>query len=400
MLVAINQQGEKVMLTPHLNKSTLLKWKKEISFYCPICQSKLHLKVGTKKIPHFAHEKASLCSGSEGESSLHLEGKLKLFEWMKKQNKKVELEKYFHAIGQRADIYFQMDGNKVALELQCSTIPASLFVERTAGYHQQHIHVLWIFGSNQWKRLGTVSAKITSFLSLGSIYTPQGYMLLFYSNEQDSFIQLSPLFAFSPQLVYGHIHLFPRKSTRFYELVTCKKSNLSFLLVNWNRKKKKYRLFAHEYFYPHFLSFIMFLHSFGLPPGCFPSEAAIPLINGYFIETPIIIWQTYLVMDCLHPIGMENSFHLFDVKSYIENKAKRGEIKFRTLPLVKEKDLVDKLLREYLFFLCEGGILKKIGDDTYQKIGSSVFPTRIEEAIRRDEEYCKIIEKVLKEGIQ
>lgn len=400
MLVAYDEEGKKVVLTPYVKRGMLLQLRKEKNFYCPVCQHDLLLKVGTKKIPHFAHQKDSVCSLNHGESIAHMEGKYKLYEWLASQMKKVELEKYIKPIEQRADVYFDSDGNKVAIEFQRSHLPQALFLQRTSGYHEQDIHVLWLFGSNHWNRNSTYSSKINTFLALGTMYTSKGFMLLFYCEQADVFLQLSPLFSFSPQLVYSSVTFFKRNTTSFYDIFQINDVPYRSIISAWNKKKKKYRLYGHHYFYPHFSSFVCLLRKQALPPGCFPSEAGIPLQHGYTIETHAIIWQTYLLLECIHPMDIGQSISFSHLTAYMNQKVKEAIFTLRTLPLVQEGDRMREVVVEYMSFLINAEIMKEEREGVFQKRKAIYLPTTIEEGMRIDEGYSEIIEKSLRKGIQ
>ncbi len=75
----------------HLNAIAVFQ-----NFFCPQCQQPVQLKIGTVNIPHFSHIAHQSCERlfAEGESMLHLQGKIQLFEWLNKQGYAVELEPY------------------------------------------------------------------------------------------------------------------------------------------------------------------------------------------------------------------------------------------------------------------------------------------------------------------
>ncbi len=134
MLVAINDQGQSLVLTKSLTEATL-KQLRETNFYCPQCKEKLILKAGAIKIPHFAHTAYSNCDSSfaEGESYPHLLGKQQLFEHFHEKKYDVQLEKYLHDVQQRPDLFIRTK-RLYALEFQCSRIPIELIEKRTNGY--------------------------------------------------------------------------------------------------------------------------------------------------------------------------------------------------------------------------------------------------------------------------
>lgn len=144
MLVAINDEGQSLILTKSLTEATL-KQLRETNLYCPQCKEKLILKAGTIKIPHFAHTAYSNCDTSfaEGESYPHLLGKQQLFEHFHEKKYDVQLEKYLHELQQRPDLLIQTK-HIYAIEFQCSRIPIDLIEKRTNGYNQLGIIPVWL----------------------------------------------------------------------------------------------------------------------------------------------------------------------------------------------------------------------------------------------------------------
>lgn len=106
----------------------------DTSFYCPDCGERLIRKVGKVKIPHFAHRCSGDCHGlSEGETPEHLELKQLFFSWGNQFEDDWKLESPLSDLPQRPDLL----QNKLAVEIQCSSIKGARLVERMAGYRQQ-----------------------------------------------------------------------------------------------------------------------------------------------------------------------------------------------------------------------------------------------------------------------
>ena len=140
MLTAINQAGclvNLVMDEPQRNDR----------FYCPGCQGQVRLKQGTILRPHFAHIILKDCHYSyENESAQHLELKSALYRWLKHEVA-VEIEAVLPELGQIADLLVE---EKLALEVQCSSLSIQRLLERTKAYQDQGIEVLWLLGKDLW----------------------------------------------------------------------------------------------------------------------------------------------------------------------------------------------------------------------------------------------------------
>ncbi|MHC5247388.1 competence protein CoiA [Enterococcus sp. LJL90] len=135
MYIAKNSRGVLVNLLQIEKNQPLVKE----NYYCPACQQKLILKAGNIKQRHFAHCAKKACeSFSEGETAEHLAGKALLFNW----DQEAQLEVPLASIGQRADVLLP----QLALEFQCSPLPADELAKRVAGYKKLNLQQWWLIG--------------------------------------------------------------------------------------------------------------------------------------------------------------------------------------------------------------------------------------------------------------
>ena len=140
MLTAINQAGCLVNLV-------MDEPQKNDHFYCPGCQGQVRLNQGTILRPHFAHIILKDCHYAyENESAQHLELKSALYRWLKHEVA-VEIEAVLPELGQIADLLVE---EKLALEVQCSSLSIQRLLERTKAYQDQGIEVLWLLGKDLW----------------------------------------------------------------------------------------------------------------------------------------------------------------------------------------------------------------------------------------------------------
>lgn len=138
MFFALTQTNEKISATDHIPGSPVV---------CPGCQDPVFLKRGPKVLSHFAHYAGADCRQfSEGETTRHLLGKQRLYDWLTNQNIPVEMEAWLPELQQRPDLLVTYQNRKIALEYQCSPIPFARLRERTDGYIQNGYEVYWICG--------------------------------------------------------------------------------------------------------------------------------------------------------------------------------------------------------------------------------------------------------------
>ncbi|MTB64299.1 competence protein CoiA [Streptococcus sp. zg-86] len=157
MLVAQNEQGQSV----HLLEQQTVDGQ---VFFCPGCGGPVRLRKGQVMRPHFAHISLKNCHYfSENESEQHLQLKMSLYQWAL-QDSQAELEKRLPTIEQIADIFI---ADKLALEVQCSSLPIGRLQERTRSYKQAGYRVLWLLGKDLWlkKRLTSLQKQFLYFSS-------------------------------------------------------------------------------------------------------------------------------------------------------------------------------------------------------------------------------------------
>ena len=116
-------------------------------YYCPACGTSVRMRKGKNVRRHFAHESLKKCDFfHENEGPEHLENKVALFNWVKK-DAEVEMEYPIPELKQIADIFIN---KQLALEIQCSPISCELLRERSNGYRSLGIQVLWLLGEKLW----------------------------------------------------------------------------------------------------------------------------------------------------------------------------------------------------------------------------------------------------------
>ena len=117
------------------------------AYYCPACGTSVRLRKGKNVREHFAQESLKKCDFyHENEGPEHLENKVELFNWAKK-DAEVEMEYPIPELKQIADILIN---KQLALDVQCSPISCELFRERSNGYRSLGIQVLWLLGEKLW----------------------------------------------------------------------------------------------------------------------------------------------------------------------------------------------------------------------------------------------------------
>lgn len=116
-------------------------------YYCPACGTSVRLRKGKNVRTHFAHTSIKECDYYyENESFEHLENKVALFNWAQ-NDALVEMEYPILELKQIADILIN---RQLAIEVQCSPLSSKLLQERSNGYRNSGIQVLWLVGGKLW----------------------------------------------------------------------------------------------------------------------------------------------------------------------------------------------------------------------------------------------------------
>ncbi len=179
-------------------KATLRQLRKEQQFFCPQCKSSVQLKIGEIKIPHFAHLTKNDCEThfSDGETAQHILGKEHLYQLFQHLEIQVELESYLPSLKQRPDLLVKMNnGNRIAIEYQCSSIPKDYLLLRTNGYLTNNIIPIWIPSTPTTKSLktGIITISLNEQLQQFIQSTKNQQYLLTYNPHEQQFIYMTNL---------------------------------------------------------------------------------------------------------------------------------------------------------------------------------------------------------------
>lgn len=382
MFIALFENGEVCSLLDGWTVEQLQRWRETKSFICPVCFGRVQLKIGKKRMPHFAHETRCVIE-TERETTAHLQGKQQLYEWVKGGPLKAEVEKYLSHIQQRPDVFVSYKEKMYALEYQCSLIPMSLFMKRTKAYMCANIVPVWILHRSYLQRRGLLF-QLSSFSWL--FFNDNG-TITFYCPIRKQFSFLHHLIPLSATLAYGQWTTVPLHAMSFTFLHMTPQPQADTLFYVWNMKKKQWRL--SPLYYRTNRTFCHIVYNAHMTPSLFPHEAGIPLRHSYWFETPPFIWQTYMLMEMMAvPLHVTFSFH--QLYEQLQRFIRQNIVRVRQLPLVTTSHYSYALM-DYLHALVSLRFLKKVGKSSFQRIRSWSLPSTIEEAMKGDEDVLRRI---------
>ncbi|WP_374056430.1 competence protein CoiA [Rossellomorea sp. FM04394] len=363
MLTAVFQ--EKVLSTIHYSREELISLrKKSLPFLCPHCLSPLTLRIGNQKIPHFAHHPQSHCKiGKQHESPRHLLSKQLLYDRLKLHFKEVKVEHYIKNLQQIADVYVKTELKKIAVEIQCSTIPISDIISRTQGYQMEDITPLWIL-TQPVKKKGNL--YLPSFQQAFIRYSPQlHYFLLHFSPEERSFqlfthlipVSASAFISASPVRV-------PIEEFTLPLAIPHSTVNFPYLLKNWNQFRMKWIYNKLHYGRAKDDLFLREVYQEGDTFLYLPLFVGIPVLpHGLQFKNHAVEWQYYIWKDCMKK---ELFFSEERVVEVIKKRIDRGYLKFRSLPLAGVGEILKEIAKSYLTLLEDMQVVNRLKNGDFQ----------------------------------
>lgn len=128
---------------------------KEKKLICPICNKAVYYNSKGKVISHFSHYPGMACDEKSLKSHdvddvIHDNTKVVVSKWVRSNFNTVipVKDRYLPEVRQLADIYFETDKARVAIEIQFKHITPEKIVEREENYRKLGIKCIWIFARN------------------------------------------------------------------------------------------------------------------------------------------------------------------------------------------------------------------------------------------------------------
>ncbi|MFP3919695.1 competence protein CoiA family protein [Lysinibacillus telephonicus] len=219
MLVALTDRHEQVILNSSIPKTALKQLRQTTKFYCPQCKQQLQFKIGTFKIPHFAHNSNSLCDKyfSERETERHLLGKEQLYQFFHSQHIDVQLEPYLQNLKQRPDLLIKEGGHRFAVEFQCSPISLEKKEQRNTGYERDFISPIWIPAQpvNKEFQEGIMKISLPKQLQQFILSSNQQQYIMLYDPTMRQFIYLSNLMFLRGNYFISKVQALPITNQKF-----------------------------------------------------------------------------------------------------------------------------------------------------------------------------------------
>lgn len=325
MLVAL-MDDQHFSLTGDYSREQLLLLRKRKKFVCPQCKSRLQLKVGRVKTPHFAHFPDANCRNlfSDGESETHLLGKLALYEFFKRANKNVVLEPYLTSLSQRPDLLVQDRTCTYAIEFQCSTIDIDLILKRTSGYTQYGIQPYWILNSSGKYIEETNRTEVITLTKFEQQFIVNGddssYLLTFHPQTK-TFLYYAHLIHFQNNQFIAEIQRLPIQYQQFPFLKPKRASFTQFLsLLKLYKRRTQMYVKNKVYYQSNGVNDILLrsIYELKLDRFVMPIFLGLPTKYAKAMEMVAVEWQTGLFYYAEKRQKSILQFTLFDINHFLK----------------------------------------------------------------------------------
>lgn len=398
MFVSKTKQGEWFSLVNNHSPEHLRKLRQKESFFCPECKEQVILKIGTKKLPHFAHRKGTACSESyERESEYHLKGKLLLFEWLQSTGVNTILEPYIKAIAQRPDIGFIHDGIEYAIEYQCSVIPEELFLQRTKNYRKINIIPIWIMAGKNIKRKGNYRVALSGFdyLFLRKSHCHE-WMISAFCPITNNLIIMNDITPISAKNIITQFSITNLKNATLSDLLN-PKCIRPFMIKEWQTEIRKLKNTKSLYGTLQ-NKFLQELYTHAFIPFLLPPEIGLPVSHAPYIETPIVEWQSYLFIDVLWNKEWTSKDKIV---SSFKRRVNSRDVKLRRLSLHPDGNAL-LAVKEYIKLLETVKILQSVDNKRLIKVNSVIVAENLDQQLEREKsfywQYRNMISKSMRQS--
>ena len=383
MLVANKSNGEKLSLGERWEKSDLIVIRSTEKFHCPECGEEVVMKLGSKKIWHFSHLARGGCQYEyDRESEYHLSGKLQLFNWLKNQGINAELEQFDQQMKQKPDIAFELQNQKYAIEFQCSVIPEEIFIKRTRTYLQYGVIPIWVAAETLVRRKKNNVVSINNFLYLFTRQTRHSWNIPAFCPISGQFINLNGAIPITSKKTITNLTVNSLNHYSIEELLSPIDKPFP-ILKTWQaenqRLKSRYLTSPGAWQNP----FLKELYRNHLSLLTLPAEIGLPVRSSPYIETPSLIWQTFLYLDVFRYYQKGDIIIYANIREAFDRRLSRKEIKLRTLPVAGQRDHW-YALAEYVLLLTKVSFLERIDSGTVRVLREIIVPGSIDEQVNAE----------------
>ncbi|MGL4373247.1 MAG: competence protein CoiA [Turicibacter sp.] len=345
--------------------------KQKNKYSCPYCKTDLILKVGDKRVSHFAHKVKCCYEGGENESFEHYQAKQLLCEWLEKLGADhIEQEEVMQKINRIADISFNYKKEKYVFEIQKSQISDDLYLQRSHDYKSLGIKIIWIFISDIKQR------EITQVLSPNMLKHKQSQMIhLDIVSEKITFFQNQ--IWLTQKEVLTNCLVFQLSEINFDILLKHHERMVGVKKEEWLKIKSRFRKSKSFVYVKYDKSLRQLCYTQRIPLSLAPAEIGWPIDNNYGMTKPLFIWQSYVLLGVVMKYKLHDVFTLKDVVDQLKFKY-QFKINRENIKKIYEE------VKAYLALLETFMIINQVGT-YYEYVKIPRLYSRLEEVLVADE---------------
>ncbi|MDA3129133.1 competence protein CoiA [Aliibacillus thermotolerans] len=388
MFIAKTKENEQVSLIPPISPTFLEKYSPP--FYCPVCQQEVILKTGNHRRWHFAHLPQKACPVShKGESEMHREAKMILYQWLRQQKVRVEMEKYFPKIERQADLFLQWQSKNYVIEYQQSPLSPEEMLKRTTDYLSLQIEPIWMYGKNRLrpKRYAQFSIQPFEWIGLRERRDDQRHAFIYFSPQTASFSFLFPRTTVQRSTIFADYYTLPLSKATISHVVHLPKTidapldwNQEWLLHKWSWRYQRIRWQP----YPDITSVKQLLLEQKADLSLYPSEAGWPTLCSETFATPIYVWQTIFLLQFLQHVLLYDTFSFSSLLDTFLLLIDHYSIQTREFPFISQP--LEKSLFAYLELLTRMNVLQKCKGG-WRKLAPLILPRAVDDGFRMDKRW-------------
>ena len=344
------------------------------NFSCVKCDKPVIFKNGTRKRPHFAHEKNGIGIG-QPESAAHILVKHSLARWLERQGCPSVVEKRFPEIDRIADVYFEYKNRPYVLEIQKSPISDTEYQQRIADYQKIDVTVLWIF-------LGMVTKKKNTYKLPPVMLGRDSDRLFHFCIKTAQLTIFDEIIFITNGKIYARATSKSLGSLQVENLVVDSNQGL-FFEDSWLDIKRAFRErgWYHAGKSERKLIEQCLLRGFNL--ALLPTEVGWP-VGGNAIKKSVFIWQAYVLVTIIKHISINEKFNITQLMNLLDFEFK-----------IANARETRRQVKKYLKWLVMFGNLVKRGS-SFQYVKAPNISGSMEENLSRDGQFVNVVAKLWK----
>ena len=214
-------------------------------------------------------------------------------------------------------------------------------MKRTSNYFQANMTPLWIMAGKNIKRKGSNKISLSSFDYLFLSKSPtQQWRIPAFCPTTNTLILMHSILPVTIKNILAKYSMINLEMAQLTDLLDSP-CNQPVRINDWQNEIRKVKNTIGAY-------------------GT--RQNGLPVFNAPFIETSVLKWQSYLLIDVF---SLQRPFSIKEVYHAVRKRVRKGDVKIRDFPLVKEgSDLA--AVKEYIQLLVKVNYLKMVNHNYFQ----------------------------------